>query len=202
MSKTRKRPKEIPASPLGTRVRALRKARGWKLSDLAERSGVATSTLSKVENGSLSLNYDRLLDVAHAFELSIGEFMAGPGEVAASERAPLGRLSIARAGEGVLAEAPAYVYRYLCTNLRRRAMTPIVAEARARTLEEFGPLLRHEGEEIVYVLTGRVELHTELYAPEMLEAGDCAYLDSAMGHAFLNAGRGEARVLFVSTEEH
>jgi hypothetical protein len=31
-------------------------------------------------------------------------------------------------------------------------------------------------------------VHTEFYAPEILDEGDGIYLDSTMGHAYLNAG--------------
>ena len=36
--------------------------------------------------------------------------------------------------------------------------------------------------------SGRVAVHTEFYAPEILSEGDGIYLDSTMGHAYLNAG--------------
>jgi hypothetical protein len=35
-----------------------------------------------------------------------------------------------------------------------------------------------------------VEVQTEFYAPEFLEEGDGIYIDSTMGHAYLNAGEG------------
>jgi len=72
-------------------------------------------------------------------------------------------------------------------------MVPIVAEVRARSLDEFGPLLRHGGEEYFLVTSGRVAVHTEFYAPEILGEGDGIYLDSTMGHAYLNAGEGTFR---------
>jgi hypothetical protein len=31
-------------------------------------------------------------------------------------------------------------------------------------------------------------VHTEFYAPEILHEGDGMYIDSTMGHAYLNAG--------------
>lgn len=67
----------------------------------------------------------------------------------------------------------------------------------ATSLAEFGPLVRHEGEEFVFVLEGAVEVHTEDYAPFVLRKGESAYLDSTMGHAYLRKGRGRCRVLAV-----
>ena len=37
---------------------------------------------------------------------------------------------------------------------------------------------------------GTIAVHTEFYAPEILREGDGIYLDSTMGHAYLNAGDG------------
>ena len=68
----------------------------------------------------------------------------------------------------------------------------LLTEVRARTLEEFGPLLRHAGEEYFMVTRGTIAVHTEFYAPEILREGDGMYIDSTMGHAYLNAGATES----------
>ena len=49
-------------------------------------------------------------------------------------------------------------------------------------------VISHGGEEYFLVTSGRVAVHTEFYAPEILSEGDGIYLDSTMGHAYLNAG--------------
>jgi hypothetical protein len=43
-----------------------------------------------------------------------------------------------------------YEYFFLCPELRKKRMIPLVARVRARTLEEFGELVRHSGEEFFY----------------------------------------------------
>ena len=65
-------------------------------------------------------------------------------------------------------------------------------------VEAFGELVRHPGEEYVYVLDGSIEVHTEFYDPVVLEKGESIYLDSQMGHAYVVAeGCDEATVLGV-----
>lgn len=77
-------------------------------------------------------------------------------------------------------------------------MVPVLTKIRARTLEQFGDLVRHSGEELIYVLAGRVVVHTEFYDPVTLEPGQAIYIDSDMGHAYLAAdGCDEAEVLGV-----
>lgn len=61
-------------------------------------------------------------------------------------------------------------------------MVPIMAEVTDRTLDQFGPLMRHAGKEFFHVLQGRVAVHTEFYATAFLEAGNGIYLDSGMAY--------------------
>jgi hypothetical protein len=83
-------------------------------------------------------------------------------------------------------------------------MIPVLTRIRAKSVSEFGELVHHAGEEFIFVLEGRVELHTEFYDPIVLEAGESIYIDSNMGHAYVAAeGCEEASVLGVcsSAEE-
>jgi hypothetical protein len=47
------------------------------------------------------------------------------------------------------------------------------------------------------VLEGVVELHTDVYAPTRLSAGESIYYDSGMGHAFLAVSPGPCRILSI-----
>jgi len=185
-----------PSPALGQRIRLLRQARRWSLSELNKRSTIATSTLSKVENGILSLAYDRLQLIAGAFGLSLSEFFAAESS---ADSASVARISWAHRGSGEIVDSGAYVYHYLCTSVRAKRMVPILSQVIARNLAEFGKLLRHEGEEFVFAYKGRIEVHTEFYKPQILEEGEGVYIDSRMGHAYTNAGSGEAWILSVNT---
>lgn len=185
-----------PPPALGQRIRLLRQARRWSLSELNKRSTIATSTLSKVENGILSLAYDRIQLIAGAFGLSLSEFFAAESTV---DAASVARISWAHRGSGEVVDSGAYVYHYLCTSVRAKRMVPILSQVIARNLAEFGRLLKHEGEEFVFAHKGRIEVHTEFYKPQILEEGEGVYIDSRMGHAYTNAGSGEAWILSVNT---
>jgi transcriptional regulator with XRE-family HTH domain len=192
---------DTPHSQLGVCLRAARQARGLTLKQVAERTGMALSTLSKVENNQMSLTYDKLLQLTVGLKMEIAELFnpaasrAGPAPMVTARR------SISRAGQGQVVDTRFYTYNYLCTDLIGKKMVPIMAEVRARTLEEFGPLLRHAGEEYFLVTRGRIHLHTEFYAPEILEVGDGVYLDSTMGHAYLNAGDAPAQGVCLCSSE-
>lgn len=180
---------------LGPALRALRQANGWKLRDVAERSGLSVSTLSKVERGQLSLTYDRLIQLADGLDVDISTLFSGTLPNASLGTA--GRRSVTRRHEPDVVETDNYLHYYPNTDLLRRPFVPIVAELKARSLDEFGPLVQHSGEEFTYVLEGTVIVHTEHYAPTTLKVGDSIHIDSNMGHAYLAGSDGPCRVLSV-----
>lgn len=182
---------------LGESVRAARQGKGLTLKEVSARSGLAVSTLSKVENGQMSLTYDKLLALSEGLRVNVATLFEAPGGPEAGARPVTARRSIGRAGEGRLVRTRWYDYLYQFTDIARKRMIPIMAELHARSLAEFGALIRHAGEEYCYVLEGRVAVHTEFYEPALLDPGDGIYLDSSMGHAYLNAGGGPARALVV-----
>ena len=187
---------------IGSLLRSLRARNGWTLKQMSERSGIPLSTLSKVEHDRLTLTYDKLLLLSQRLNIRMSELFAEPGD--SPEPAVTARRSIGRVDDAVRVNTPNYDYYYLCPELRRKRMIPILAHVRARSLKEFGELVRHSGEEYTHVLEGRIVLHTEFYDPITLEVGESVYIDSNMGHAYM-AGEGcdEAIVLSVcsSAEE-
>ncbi len=188
-------------SQLGHCLKTARQTRGLTLKQVAERTGLALSTLSKVENGLMSLTYDKLQQLTSGLQMDIAELFHPAANRPDPGRPVTARRSISRAGQGQIVDTRYYTYNYQCTDLIGKRLVPIMAEVRARSLEEFGPLLRHAGEEYFLVTSGRVAVHTEFYAPEILHEGDGIYLDSTMGHAYLNAGDQPARGICVCTSE-
>lgn len=183
---------------LGRALRAIRNGLGISLAEVALRTGVSVSTLSKVENGQMSLTYDKLVQLSEGLEVDISAFFAASPPVPATGKSQVtARRSITRPGEEMLVETPNYDYRYLCTDLSQKAMVPILITIRARSLVKFNQLSRHSGEEFIYVLRGPIEVHTEHYAPARLNEGDAIYIDSTMAHASLAIGDRDALVINV-----
>lgn len=187
---------------LGTLLRGLRMRHDWTLKEMSAHSGIPVSTLSKVEHDRLTLTYDKLLQLSHRLGIRISELFAE--SAAAPEPSVTARRSIGRIDHAVRVNTPNYDYYYLCTELRRKRMIPIVTRIRAKSVAEFGNLVHHPGEEYIYVLQGQIEIHTQFYDPVLLKAGESIYIDSNMGHAYIAAeGCAEAVVLGVcsSAEE-
>ncbi len=182
----------------GDHIRSVRKRLGLTLSQVGERTGLAVSTLSKLEKGNVSLSYDKLMLLSRGLGVDMAELLR---DAQAPRATPSGggRRVVHRAGDGQVVDTQSYKQTYLASELLNKRFTPLIAEVRARTLEEFksefGDLIRHPGEEFAYVLEGEVAFHSELYAPVVLKPGDSIFFDSEMGHAYLKAADGPCRLV-------
>ena len=170
------------------------------MADVSERTGLPVSTLSKIENGKISLSYDKLARISTGLGIDIGALFA-PDRVSPPVELATGRRSITRAGDGRAIETDTYGHLYPASDLLNKRFVPLIADVRARSLEAFGEMIRHPGEEYAFILEGAVELHTNLYAPVRLEVGDSIYFDSGMAHAYLAAIDGPCRVLSICSGE-
>jgi transcriptional regulator with XRE-family HTH domain len=180
----------------GAALKALRMQKGWTLAEVSKRTELPVSTLSKIENDRMSLSYDKLARISAGLGVDISQLftpqvVGGPGTVVN------GRRSVTPAGQGQAIETETYSHLYPAADFLNKRFVPVIAELHARTLEEFGEMIRHPGEEYAYVLEGTVEFHTELYAPLTLKKGDSMYFDSGMGHAYLKGEAGMCRVLAI-----
>jgi transcriptional regulator with XRE-family HTH domain len=181
---------------LGSLLRALRSRHGWTLKEMSERTDIPVSTLSKVEHDRLTLTYDKLLQVSQRLNIPISELFAHPAStMVGTEPAVTARRSIGLVADAVRVNTRNYDYYYMCPELRRKRMIPIITRIRAKSLGEFGPLVHHSGEEYIYVLEGGITVHTDFYDPVVLRSGESIYLDSNMGHAYVAEGCDEATVL-------
>lgn len=179
---------------IGGAVQELRKRANMTLSDLATSSGISVSAVSKIENCQSSPTYDTILRLSTGLGVDIAELFGS--EIQGTVN---GRRVITRAGAGILQSTPHYDYEMLCSDLATKAFTPLLTRIRARSVEDFGTLEAHGGEEFFFVVKGSVVLHTKHYAPALLVEGDSSYYDSAMGHAIVSASEEDAIILWIAT---
>lgn len=175
---------EPPA--LGKLLRDRRAHHGWTLADVSSMTGISASTLSKIENGLLSPSFDKVLQLSRGLGVEIADLLDPPATEASPPAIVVARRSVSRQFEGQQLDTKYYTYRYLCSDVAHKRIIPIYIEVRAKTLDQAGEMTSHVGEEFVHVLKGKVALFTEYYEPTELEAGDSAYLDSTMKHAYVS----------------
>jgi transcriptional regulator with XRE-family HTH domain len=186
------------AAELPAPSRALRQARlsqGLSLRALSARAGLPYSTLSKLENGKMALTYDKMIRLAQALNLDLQDIITDANPATAP--AAVGRRSVTHAGEERDAESERHVHHYPAADLLGKMMIPIIIDVQARSVEELGGLVRHSGEEYLYVLKGTMELHSDIYSPLPLGPGDSVYFDSGMAHGYVRTSHGPCTVLAV-----
>jgi hypothetical protein len=143
----------------------------------------------------MSLSYEKLLRISKGLDIDIARlFMTSTPDTTSLIN---GRRSISRSGSAPTIRTATYTYEYPIAELLRKSINPMVIDVKVRSIEEFGELMRHPGEEYAFVLEGAVDFHCDLYAPARLEAGDSIYFDGAMGHAYVAASEGPCRILSV-----
>lgn len=169
----------------GVALKALRDRNRWTLAEVNKRTGIPASTLSRIENDQVSPTYDMLMKLGRGLDIDLSELLSIGDEHRPPVAEQAGRRSINHIGDGQTIELTHHTLNYLSNDLLQKHITPILCEYRAKSLQEFGALMRHPGEEFLYVVEGELELHTECYAPTILKAGESVYFDSRMGHAYI-----------------
>jgi transcriptional regulator with XRE-family HTH domain len=185
---------------LGAALRAIRDEMKLTLADVSSRTGLAVSTLSKVENGLMSLTYDKLVQLSEGLRLDFNSILTGtvPQQGRTEElMRPTARRSITRGQEGLRVETKDYDYIYLSSDLSKRAMVPILITVKARSTVKIPNFSEHHGEEFFYVLNGPIEMRSEHYEPVLLNVGDSMYFDSTMKHVMLSASEADGLILDV-----
>jgi len=175
----------------GAALRRVRERNGLTLTEVSRRTGISVSMLSKVESGRLSLSYKRLVQISEGLQIDVARLFEASGEETARESRATGRRSICRAGDP---GAP-----HPAADLLHRRLSPRIIDLSPRDADEAPELRRTAGEVYAYVIEGKAELHTDLYAALRLGVGDSIYFDGASDHAWINAGVGACRVLTVTS---
>jgi transcriptional regulator with XRE-family HTH domain len=181
----------------GLALHAIRREQGLTLRALAARIGMPYSTLSKLENGKMAMTYDKLVRLAQGLNVDVGRLVAKTPETEDLVPPAVGRRSVSRVGEWTDARSDRHTHHYPAADLLGKLMTPVMIEVNARSVDEMGGLVRHSGEEYLYILSGTMALHSDLYAPLILTAGDSIYFDSGMAHCYVRTSDEPCRVLTV-----
>lgn len=177
---------------VGQRVRSLRKKRGLTLQQVSDRAGLAVSTLSKIERGLLAPAYDKFSKIAAALSVEINALYADDGG-----RFEEGGFLVARVGESTLQKNDLYTYELLFAESHGKTMLPALCNLKPLEEMNVSEHVRHPGQEFVYVLEGKLELHLDGKLPVILGVGDSAYFDSNRGHVYASATADGARVLLM-----
>lgn len=172
---------------IGGRLRALRKQRGWRLEDLARRTELSRAYLSRLEGGERQPSLTALLSVAEAYDVSLSSLFEPEPE---SENC-----IVVRAGGNQAQRGRGLLYTRLSSGSWAFNLQPMRIVVPAD--REESTLYRHEGEQWLYVLSGRLRLRI---ADEevVLEEGDAAHFDADNDHRIEALDGRDATVILVA----
>lgn len=178
------------ADRLGSRVRALREARGLSLRDLAGRSGVSAPMLSQVERGETSPT----VTVASRIATGLGLTLSGLVRLDEGEHVQVVRhrdLRTTRRG--------AHSWQDLTDGLDRIAVSAHALKGRGRTGGAGDPPIHSPGSrETIIVQAGRIALVIGELRYD-LAAGDSVTFDADVPHRVENPERSTALFLAIVT---
>lgn len=178
---------------LAQRIKSLRLERRLTLEEVAKRTGLTRSWLSKVENFRVTPSLPAAGQIAQALGISMAELFEG------LDSRP--QLVLVRRNEGQIVERDRpqsqTVYQSLAFMRSGRKMDPFLLDVPPGETKR--PAMPHEGEEFLMVLEGRIdfEYDGEKYC---LYAGDSLYFDATQKHRLLNGYKEPAKVLCVFHE--
>ncbi len=183
-------PGDWSAEHLGRTLRALRTARGLRLADLAQESGLSASFLSQVEQGRSDISVGRLMRLAQALHVRMTDLVELP---------PPAERPIVRAGERVQVPSPT-------PGLTIELLAPGVSEGHTYALATLDPGVtaaarryRLPGQEhFVYMLKGRAAMEFANGESVTLEAGDSIAYNSDDYRLMRNLHRGPTSLIWVS----
>ncbi|WP_280351810.1 helix-turn-helix domain-containing protein [Nocardia abscessus] len=166
---------------VGPRLRALRRDRGITLADLAVRTGVSESTLSRLESGQRRASLELLLPLARTYDVPLDELIGAP-----------------RTGDPRVHLKPIRRFGMIFIPLSRRPggiqAFKMIIPARPEPLEPTPQ--KHEGFEWLYVLNGRLRL--VLGERDLtLSAGEAAEFDTSLPHWLGSADGGVVELLIL-----
>jgi transcriptional regulator with XRE-family HTH domain len=180
---------------LGMRLKEFRLKRGLSQTELAKLVGVTPSTISQVESNLIYPSLPALMKMGEVLAVDLSSFF---------EERPEGRERLVfTATDGVEVKLPGMPEDAVLARL----LYPVDFEAKAKPyLIEIAPketlpghFFFHKGEEVGYVLSGRLQLFVG-QAVYTLKTGDLIYLTSELPGQWRNPGPNVARLLWIKVK--
>lgn len=175
---------------IGEKLRAARNGAGLTLGELARRTNLSQSFLSKLERGQASSSIANLIEISDVLGLSLSDVFSG------SPRPLRSTVSVHRATELPKDHwaATGYKWRLLGGGaaLDKLEVFHLVFPLK----EKMKTMISHHGQEHCYVLSGEIVFFVN-DARYHLKQGDGIYIDSRIPHRAENFGDTEAHVLMT-----
>lgn len=99
-----------------------------------------------------------------------------------------GRRSVTRSGQGRPFPTGTCNNAWLCPDLTNKVMTPIMTTVVARSIDAYPEWAKYDAELFLHIVSGTLIVHSQIYEPLRLEAGDSMYYDASTPHLWVSEG--------------
>ncbi len=165
------------------RIRALREDSELTMQEMADATGRSVAEYAAQESGNQDLSFTFLYKCAEKLGVDVIELLTG-------ETPHLTGYSLTRAQDGLSIKRRAgFEYLHKAPHFKGKLAEPFLVTAPYLEEEQNVPihLSRHKGQEIDYIISGRMRFAYEDHIEE-LSAGDMLMYDSGRGHGMIAIG--------------
>ena len=177
---------------IGEKIRTLRQEKGFTLTEVSQRAGVAPATLSRIENGRMVGKIDSHRKICEALGINLVELYRDlqskkSGVKVESETAKKDVFVHDEKTSSIILTSQALSKKMMPLLIR---LSPAGRTAKEEALDDT--------EKFLYCLEGNVRVTVGVKSYP-LNPGDRLYFDATNSHFIENIGKGEARCLSVSS---
>lgn len=177
------RTKSPASTPVGKKIKTVRTRKKMTLNQVANDTGCSIDYLKQVEKGDEMPPVGTLLQIARALQIDSGFLLKEQDET---------RKARAKA---YAVRTKNYAYTTLTPGAENKHLKAFRVQIEARKAHK-GVGYQHEGEEFVYVLSGRVEIAVGDHV-NRLGPADSLHFNSGIQHHMRNVGDENAELLVV-----
>jgi len=169
----------------GQMLKKLREAGKWSLEKLAETTDQSPDFIRQVENDEVAPSVSFLLRLARAFKVDPGTFLGEEQKT----------MMLDRRTEAYIKRTENYSYQTLTPGAENEHLRAFMISIESR--KDHKPIAyKHEGEEFVFVLEGKIEL-TLAGKPQILNAGESLRFNSEVPHKLKSLSDELSRCLVI-----
>ena len=175
---------------IGAKIRLLRQGEGLSLAQLADRSGVSSAAIHKIERNAMVPTITTLMKLARALDRSISYLVEEePDELRSAV------LIRGKSRETLFASRQGVNMENIAGPFGRFALAGAVVTVEPGQDSGNAPLA-HPGEELVYLLSGSLEF--EIDGTYCLRQGDSLHLRTDRPHRWRNPGSRTTKAIWIS----
>src|SRR5579883_2601039 len=178
---------------IGEQIRKARQSKQLTLGSLAKSTGLSTPFLSRLERGEASASIANLIQIADALDIALHDLFGSGRPDPQLPSYTLVKRHVRQSSP--MLSAAGYTYEKLGDDLAGQRLEAFELEFPVGAPKEI-LLVAHEGEEVLFLLSGKIEFQigSDRF---VMEEGDCAHFDCEQPHMGRNIGTEPARMLMV-----